>query len=157
MTKIEVIKRHLMTICSQQNFLILNSEFLSQTQFWELSFQHVFLESCKCIITIAAKILLHNSPEKFNKVQLRMKFWKKYAEMAHSLNDFLDKRLLLFEVRLQLENAAVATTDCIWVTFILAFPTKVLIKASFGPYCFSPLLACLDAWWKLALDRDNNT
>jgi len=27
------------------------------------SFQHVFLEGCKCIITIVMKILFHNSPE----------------------------------------------------------------------------------------------
>ena len=65
-----------------------------------------------------------------------MKFQKEYAEMACSLNNLLDKRLLLLEVELQLENAAVATTDCICFTFILAFPAKALIKALFGQHCF---------------------
>src|SRR3984885_16065303 len=56
--------------------------------------------------------------------------------MACCLNNLLDQRLLLLEVRLKLENAAVATTDCIRFTFILAFPAKALIKATFGQHCF---------------------
>ena len=85
------------------------------------------------------KILFHNSPEKFNKVQLTMKFRKKYAEMACSLDNLLDKRLLLLEVRLQLEDVSVATTDCFRFTFVLAFSAKTLIKASFSQHCFHAL------------------
>ena len=68
-----------------------------------------------------------------------MKFRKKYAEMACSLDNLLDKRLMLLEVRLQLEDASVATTDCFQSTFVLAFSTKMLIKASFGQHCFHAL------------------
>ena len=68
-----------------------------------------------------------------------MKFQKKYAEMACSLNNLLDKRLLLLEVRLQLEDVSVATTDCFQFTFVYAFSVKMLIKALFGQHCFHTL------------------
>jgi hypothetical protein len=68
-----------------------------------------------------------------------MKFGQENEKMAHSFNNFLNKRFLLLEVGLVFEDLFIATISFVWVAFAGTFSSEIhLIEATFGEDHFDP-------------------
>ena len=102
-------------------------------------FQHILLECIKCIIAIFPKISFHNTPKELNKIEFTMKLWQENAQMAGSLDDFLNKRFLLLEVGLVFKDSFIATVSFVWVAFAGTLFSEIpLIEAMFSEDFFDP-------------------
>ena len=91
----------------------------------EASALGMFSLSIKSIITMLTQKSLHGTPEELNKVEFTVEFRKENAEVTRSLNNFLDKRFLPFEVRMLLKNATAATNGILRVATRLALTPEL--------------------------------
>ncbi len=67
-------------------------------------FRHINPKPIKCVITDLSKIPLHGTPKVLYEVKFTVILWEKLAQMSGCLDGLLNKRVLLFEVRLLCKN-----------------------------------------------------
>ena len=68
-----------------------------------------------------------------------MKLRQENAQMASSLDDFLNERFLLLEVGLVFKDSFIATVSFVWVAFAGTLSSEIpLIEAMFSEDFFDP-------------------
>jgi len=99
------------------------------------------------------QVPLDCTPEKLNKIEFTMEFWKHDAKVSRIFDHFLDEGLLYLEVRLVLHGSLAATRSGCRITFALAFASEPLswysslcedMSKTFGLIRVSWVIGCKD-------------